>query len=282
MEEYTLNRIVAIAVVFCAISVTPALGYWEYLGTTTQVDEPVYESDPEGTYSYLAWAYGYVDSTITSLYATGQAYGEGYVGLETWDGSDLERAVWVYSGMYGSSTYVWRPDETSKALTVRIRVSVDDSDIEYAGSAVNRSGTVPANSASGAEIEGGGGLSYVGYDYPYGFGHGAANSEGGTYAMNDEDGLSPTYDYADFDQLPISGWYEGEFHLAGSTDSSYNATPWATNISASTTVDGSGFALGHLKITDPELIMGGFEAEASYFVRANSRVDLSGNIDDRE
>jgi hypothetical protein len=47
-------------------------------------------------------------------------------------------------------------------------------------------------------------------------------------------------------------------------------------------VDGSGFALGHLKITDPELIMGGFEAEASYYVRANSRVDLSGNIDDRE
>jgi hypothetical protein len=224
-----------------------------------------------------------VTGSVTQLQASGQASGNAWVELNSTEGLGLSKGASAYSGVSGSSGYVWRDDGTSKTLSVTISMSITGSDINYDGYAWNGYGTSPASCHSRGYVQGGGNLSYVGSSYPYGSGEGNAGSASGTWDDNDYSGaLSAGIDQSDSTQGADFGSYEGRLAVTGSNSASYSSTPWATSISASTVVSGSAGASGQITLNDPLWHYGLFDAFANYSVSGSSTTTLSGNIADRE
>ncbi|HON93113.1 MAG TPA: hypothetical protein PKZ07_16200 [Sedimentisphaerales bacterium] len=252
----------AMIVMFCALLAAPGMGYWEYDGTSTYVDGPGSDSDPNGTWSWSASASGNLNFGMTYLQASGWASGNASVNLAPYPGFGLSRGAYAYSSVGGSSSYRWIPDGTSKAITVVVYTSINNVMINYDGEAVNRTGTLPTTSSSGASVLGGGGVSYLNYFYASGSGQGSANSEGGSYASNSCSSLSASVDDADANQSSISGWYDGVLWCSGSDSRTYTGTPWSNSVSAPVSVSGSAAAVGQMVINDPEFYWGGFYAYA--------------------
>lgn len=272
----------AMIVMFCALLAAPGMGYWEYDGTSTYVDGPGSDSDPNGTWFWSASASGNLNFGMTNLQASGWASGEVWVSLVPEPGFGLSRGAYAYSGVGGSSSYRWIPDGTSKAIAFVVNTSISNVMINYNGEAVNRTGTLPTTSSSGAGVLGGGGVSSLNYFYASGSGQGSANSEGGSYAGNSCSSLSASVDEADAYQTSISGVYDGVLWCSGSDRRTYDGTPTGLYMSASASVSGSAAAVGQMVINDPEFYWGGFYAYADYWIGGSSSITLYGNIDDRE
>jgi len=276
-----MSRIIKAALALCMVFASPVLSYWEWDGISTHLEQPGSDSDPNGTWSWSADADGTVTFGLTGMTASGWAGGEVGISLTTEAGLGLSRYAYAYSGVSGSSSYRWVPDNTSKAVSFYVSVSVYPSVIKYSGNAVNRSGTVPAACSSGASVHENAGVSSVNYLDPDSSGLGSSNSEGGAYANNDSY-FTPSVDFADANNSAISGWHRGELRFSGPTSNWYSGTPSGSYMSVSATVSGSAGAIGQLTIEDPDFYQGGFDAAASYYISANAGIAVYGNLDDRE
>jgi hypothetical protein len=283
MEVMNMSRIGKIGLALCVMLATPVLGHWEYDGTTQTIGGPGSGSgsDPYGTWSWSASAYGWVDPGVTSVTTSGQAYGNVWVNLYTYYQLGLQRSAYGTSRVEGTSSYHWVEDQTSKEITIEIHLTMDEGHLNYEGYALDYLWTSPATSSSQTYIQDGGSASGVASFYPYGYGYGVAYSGSGSNADNSSAGVEATYDYSDAGQANGDmGWYEGELVVSGSADfGPYPGTPPGLYFSATAALLGSAYVQGQIVING-QPYYGGFYAYADYYVNGTSTFALSGNIAD--
>jgi len=280
-----MSRIWSISLVCCAMLASSVLAYWEYDGTTVSVGGPGSASDPQGTWEWLATGSGNVDYDVDYIDASGQVWGDASVKLYTTYQLGLQRMAYAHSDVKATSTYRWVDDDASKEITAVVLLTIDESDIEYYGSAVDYLGTSRVTCSSTAYVQGGGDVTSLVSYYPYGLGQGEADTQGGSWADNDWYGVEATYDYTDYStdsNIPALGWYEGELHISGSVQFSYTGTPAGELFYAAAGLNGFTHVEGEIDLNDPDFHYGGFEADGSYYVRGRSRLDLYGDVADRE
>ncbi len=259
MNRMSTTTILAI----CAMLATPVLGYWEYDGTTSIIGGPSSGSgtNADGTGAWSAWADGNVTPGVTTLQASGVIGGEAWVQLYTYYQLGLDREAFGASRVEGTSSYHWVDDNTSKDISVTFFITVNDARIEYEGYALNYLGTSPATSSSTGYIQYGGNTTFLTY-YPYGYGYGVADSEGGSNAYNLWGDVQATYDYANAWQYDDLGRYEGELVMAGTVDlGPYTDTPSGLSFFATSSLDGMAYAEGRIVVNDPDFHYGGFYAK---------------------
>ena len=279
-----MNRIGTVILMLCAMLATPVLGYWEYDGTSVTIGGPGSGSgsDPYGTWSWSASASGSVDYDVTYVDTSGRAHGNAACVLYTDFGMGLQRYVYGTSRVDGTSSYHWVPDQTSKEITVDVYVTVDNGYISYDGYALNYLGNTPTTSSSEAYVQSGGNATGVYSFYPYGYGSGGANTQGGSYAGNSWGGVDATTDESNgWQPSTKEGQYEGHLVISGSVSDTYTGSPWGNNFSATAAVAGLADAQGRI-VVNGSPHFGGFNASAAYDITGSGSIYLSGNIDDRE
>lgn len=277
------NTILILAL--CAMLATPALGWWEYEGSTGYITEPDGDSDPGGTWSWSQSAEGDVDFDVTSVEASGTTGAAARVTLSLTNYSGSQRSAYASAGIGGQNTYVWQDDGTSKAITLNVDITINSSNIDYEGHAVDTCRTSPCTCSSGANIQAGGGVSTIQYFYASATGMGTARTAGGTTASNSSNLETVTTDYSYFLQGPgyDQGDYEGELDGYNSTTHSYTKNnPTALSIIVSAGLNASAFAQGQWTVNDPEWWFASFNASASSNVVGSTTTSISGNIDNRE
>jgi hypothetical protein len=262
-------------VALCALLAAPALGHWQYDGTTVSVGEPDSASDPYNTWSWWYDGGGSVDSDAYHIYSTADI--SGGVGINYYASTSGQRSVYARNWVRGTSNYHWVGEDTPTPLTATFSATIS-SDFSYNGYAINYLGTSPANCSFQVYTQGGGN-STIGGDYASGLGGGTANSEGGSTAENSWYGIEPSTDDWDYGQGQNNdGYCEGEQHFSGNVDfPPYEDTPWGFTFSAIASLDGLATAQGHL-VRNSTPAWGGFEGGAGYEVYGTGYVDLDGDI----
>lgn len=277
-----MTRISMIIVALCGLLASPVLGYWEYTGTDVFTGGPSSASDPYGTWAWWQSPAGFVDAGPGYIDVWGSVVGGAEVHLEPWPGYGLSRCVYAASVAGGVSSYEWVADGSSKKISFTVEVTISGAGVDYWGNALDRTGTCSSYAASGAYGMGGGGVSYGGYFYPVGEGHGVASSQSGTTAGNNPQYVYVEDEDVDYWQGFLQGSYDGWMDYIAVIDMEYEFTPspWQNSIVVGSTVEGACFAQGQLSISNPQFYWGGFDAEAEYGITATSYVTLYGNIDD--
>jgi hypothetical protein len=282
MEVANMSKISIMILAVCAILATPVLGgHWKYKGTTVYIDGPSWDSDGESWY-WWQWSDGDVWAWPGYLKTSGGAEGGAYVWLES--DTNQQRSALAWSGVSAESDYEWEGAGSPTPITLEVSVTIDDANLAYYGHAVDRTGSVTASCASGADTNGGGGVTYVGYFYPDGYGYGEASSAGGTYALNDYSDCDPYKNYWDFDGWggPTGwGWYEGSLGFECEAESEYPpTTPPDIRITVSSSLNGMAYGYGEIvRSGGGPNYWGGFDTQASYWIYGTSEAVLDGDIE---
>jgi len=213
----------------------------------------------------------YIDSS-------GDVKGGADIQLYTDYGLGTQRSAYASNWVRGTSSYHWVGGGTPSELTVYFSTDVYI-DISYYGYALNYLGNSPASCSCQAYTQGGGNSTIFGF-YPYGYGSGTANSEGGSSAGNDWYGIEPATDDSDaYQPSSKEGSCAGHLVISGTAHADYADTPSGLYFSATASLDGASYVQGQITINGSPHF-GGFNAGAGHEIYGTCSVDLDGDIDD--
>jgi hypothetical protein len=262
-----MKRIVTVALMFCAVSAVPVLGDWDYDGTYTDVSDPESWVAEDGTCGYEWNGSGCsVSGSEHELTVSGSTWGNAWVGLTPDLG--LSRSVWAASHVYGKSSYSWAGG--SHYVSGNLSASLSGS-LTFSGNALDRTATCDASCSSSC-ASGGSAHSPFRASSAGGGCYGWASSTSGTYAFTNPFNVTPTTNYANYNQGFLSGWYNGALSFSGSLSASFSGDVASDGFDISAEVYGSGSAGGELVINDPNDYWGGVDASGNYSSSGTSYV----------
>ena len=279
-----MSKIATVAVMFCAVLATPALGSWIYDGTSEYDSPPTSVTDPYGTFWYYWNGGGAVDGDSTHVVAEGTTEGRAGVCLnaEQWRGSS--RLVRIYSHTKGQNNYHWE-GTGNKNLILHVYSTIYYAQPWCIGVAEDDLGTCTADCCSEVRGEGGayaaGNWSWGGMYYPKGVSYGTASSLGTASAENLPYDVDVSGGDAEWDTGAYWGYYD-----ASMTFSCYPTEPveitfygadYDTNFSVYSEVRGEAYAVGHLRPNGQELYAY-FYTDGGYYIEGSCEVYLYGDI----
>jgi len=278
-----MKRIAVLMMMACVVLATPSLAVWIYDGTDVWVSEPESYDDPCGTWWYSWDGDGTVDADAFNLDASGWTRGECGVFLSPIAGHPLWQGASVYSYVRGRSRYHWEPGG-SKELQVWVTTLVYDGSLTYDGGAIDGTHVSEVAACSGTEAYASGSvIGSIDSDsfYAWGEGQGYAITQSGSGADNDWGNvIVDTNDTDSWFPPPFlyNQGYDGELGFAGSASDSFQVNVEQDEFQIEAKVGGTCVAVVDITINDPNYYNLRGDAEAIYYINAETQVDLFGNI----